>query len=129
MYQNASGRSDSMTDLGEGLFHSIHRLGGAITITSLIRRWNMKRTLSEGLPQLFGDPLYRLGRDLGPKVAVERRRCSSLLREPKYIFSIYVDQCLLLFLKPVLFHLLNSISINEIIDSRPDSNLYIKLLL
>lgn len=35
-------------------------------------------TLSEGLPQLSGHPLHGLGRDLGAKVPVKRRRGSPL---------------------------------------------------
>lgn len=82
MYQSVS-QSDSMTDLwwGEvgvtsqgrgGVYHrSLHRLSATIT----------ERTLSEGLPQLLGDPLHGLGRDLGAEVAVERRRSSSLSKE------------------------------------------------
>ncbi len=40
--------------------------------------WDMKLTLPEGLPQLFGNPLHRLGRDLGPEVTVKWRWSTSL---------------------------------------------------
>lgn len=47
-------------------------------VVSLALKGNVNLTLSEGLHQLFGHPLHRLGGDLGPKVAVKWRRCSSL---------------------------------------------------
>lgn len=90
IHQNVS-QSDSMTDLGKGLLHSVHATAGREDrlpqVTSPILRCNIKLTLSEGLPQLFGNPLHRLGRDLGPKVTVKRRRCSSLSKESKCITS------------------------------------------
>lgn len=42
---------------------------------------SMILTVSECLNQLFGNPLHRLGRDLGPKVTVKRRRGTSLSKE------------------------------------------------
>lgn len=72
-----------MTDLGKGLLLTGHASAGREDqlpqVISLRLRGNINLTLSEGLQQLFGNPLHRLGRDLGPKVTVEWRRCSSLL--------------------------------------------------
>lgn len=81
--------SDSMTDLGKGLLHNGHASAGREDrlpqVISLILKWNINLTLSECLHQLFGNPLHRLGRDLGPKVTVKRGRCSSLSKESKCI--------------------------------------------
>lgn len=82
-----------MTDLGKGLLHNGHasvgredQLPQAISLTL---KWDINLTLSECLHQLFGDPLHRLGRDLGPKVTVKRRRCSTLSTESKCVISLH----------------------------------------
>lgn len=84
MYQSVS-QSDSMTDLwwGEVGVTSLLQGRGVVYHRSLHRlsATNTQRTLSEGLPQLLGDPLHGLGRDLGAEVAVERRRSTSLSKE------------------------------------------------
>lgn len=86
--------SDSMTDLGKGLRHNGHASAGREDqlpqVTALILKWSINLTLSECLHQLFGNPLHRLGRDLGPKVAVKRRWCSSLSKESNVLFCCFL---------------------------------------
>lgn len=84
MHQNAR-QSDSMTDLGKVLLHNSHasvgREGRLPRVISLVQKKIWKPTLSERLHQPFGNPLHRLGRDLGPEVTIKRRRRTSLSKE------------------------------------------------
>lgn len=57
------------------------REGGSATAGLITGKGNINLTLSERLHQLFGDPLHGLGWDLGPKVPVKWRRCSSLWKK------------------------------------------------
>lgn len=79
-----------MTDLLHNGHASVGREDQLPQVLSLTPERNINLTLSERLSQLFGDPLHRLGRDLGPKVAVEWRRCSSLSEETQNNRTMFV---------------------------------------
>ena len=69
---------------GEGYLHLARALGvRGLGERGAVEGGVLHPTLSERLRQLLGDPLHGLGRDLGPKVAVERRRCPSLPKQRK----------------------------------------------